>query len=134
MAKLTAAKVRGLRAPGKYGDGNGLWLQVGSASQRSWLARFTLAGRPREMGLGSADEVSLVEARETNEAVRKLVRDGIDPIGHRRAGRKLADRSRSGPRQLRAGGAALHRGQSSGLAQCQAGAQWRIHSPPTPSR
>ena len=42
------------------------------------------------MGLGSAEDVTLAEARDKNEAARKLARDGIDPIAHRHTGRKQA--------------------------------------------
>lgn len=85
MTKFTVNTVRALRAPGRYGDGKGLWLQVTNATQRSWLFRYTMAGRARAMGLGSTDDVSLAQARDAAEAARKLIRDGIDPIEHRRA-------------------------------------------------
>ena len=89
MSKLTAALVRKLPA-GMHGDGNGLWLQVSGAQQRSWLFRFTLNGKPRMMGLGSVEDVSLADARDKAAAARKLVRDGIDPIEQRKAERKAA--------------------------------------------
>jgi hypothetical protein len=65
-AGLTAAKVR-TAAPGRYGDGDGLYLFVRSAEARFWVFRYTLAGRMREMGLGragGANGVSLAQARE----------------------------------------------------------------------
>src|SRR5882762_8068808 len=61
MAKvdlLTAAKVKSLKAPGDYLDGRGLYLQVRSESSKSWLLKFSLHKRPREMGLGSAFDFS----------------------------------------------------------------------------
>jgi integrase len=85
--KLTAVKVRALTAPGRYGDGKGLWLQVRDAQHRSWLFRFKLFGRERAMGLGPVEDVTLAEAREEADACRKLLRQGIDPIEHRRADR-----------------------------------------------
>ena len=42
------------------------------------------------MGLGSVADVSLAEAREQVDAARKMLRDGVDPIGQRRATRKVA--------------------------------------------
>ena len=51
---------------------------------------YAHAGRAREMGLGSMREVSLVEARECALAARKLLREGIDPIGERRRQRHSA--------------------------------------------
>ena len=85
--KLTAVKVRALTAPGRYGDGRGLWLQVRDAQRRSWLFRFKLHGRERAMGLGAVEDVSLADAREQADVCRKLLRQGIDPIEHRIAER-----------------------------------------------
>ncbi len=65
-------------------DGDGLWLQVRDAEHKSWLLRFTLAGRAREMGLGSLDLVSLAEAREAALEARRLLREGIDPLDRRK--------------------------------------------------
>lgn len=86
--KLTAVKVRALTAPGRYGDGKGLWLQVRDADHRSWLFRYMLKGKARQMGLGTLDAVTLAQAREAADEARKLIRQGIDPIEHRRASRE----------------------------------------------
>jgi hypothetical protein len=40
-----------------YADGEGLYLQVGSGGAKSWIYRFTLNGRERYLGLGSANAV-----------------------------------------------------------------------------
>jgi len=85
--KLTILKVARARTPGMLGDGKGLWLRVASGGSKSWVFRFMLAGRGREMGLGSLDEISLGEARELARECRKLCRQGIDPIEARRAQR-----------------------------------------------
>jgi integrase len=82
---LTALRLRSLTEPGLYGDGHNLWLQVRGPGRRSWLLRYTLNGRARSMGLGSADDVSLAEARNRADAARALLRDGIDPLAHRDA-------------------------------------------------
>ena len=49
---LTVKKVERLRAPGRYLDARGLYLQVLSKSNRSWLLRYQRDGRERWMGLG----------------------------------------------------------------------------------
>jgi integrase len=82
---LTAKTVAGLKAPGKYGDGDGLWLVVSGKEQRSWMFRFSFAGKVREMGLGSARHISLAQARALADAARRKVIAGIDPIADRRA-------------------------------------------------
>ena len=83
MSKLTARKVETAK-PGKYGDGGGLQLSVGSSGAKKWVLRFLWQGRPREMGLGSYPEVSLAGAREKALAGRKLARSGVDPIAARK--------------------------------------------------
>ena len=54
MAKLTAAGIGGNLEPGVYGDGGGLYLQVGPKGTKAWLYCYKLSGRPRAMGLGPA--------------------------------------------------------------------------------
>ena len=49
--------------PGNYIDGNGLYLQVSKAGSKSWIFRFQLNGKRREMGLGSLATVPPVKAR-----------------------------------------------------------------------
>jgi integrase len=83
--KLTALKAKALTAPGRYGDGDGLWLQVRDASRRSWLFRYTRHGRAHQMGLGAYPDVSLAEARDAAAAIRKMLRQGQDPLELRRA-------------------------------------------------
>lgn len=88
MAKidlLFPARVKNLKTPGDYLDGRGLYLQVRSESSKSWLLKFSLHKRAREMGLGSAFDFTLADARERRDALRKLIKLGIDPIGQRRA-------------------------------------------------
>ena len=82
--KLSALKIRQSRKPGYYGDGGGLWLQISAGGTKSWVFRFTLRGRSREMGLGGLSAVSLSRAREAASGCRSLVHDGIDPIENRR--------------------------------------------------
>jgi integrase len=82
---LSAAKVKSLKAPGDYLDGRGLYLQVRSESSKSWLLKYSIDKRAREMGLGSAFDFSLAEAREQRDALRKLIKRGIDPLEQRAA-------------------------------------------------
>ncbi|MEC9267461.1 MAG: integrase arm-type DNA-binding domain-containing protein [Pseudomonadota bacterium] len=80
--RLTALQVK-TASPGKYNDGNGLWLKKRSDGGGQWILRFTLFGRRHEMGLGSALDVSLREARELASKWREVVRQGKDPIKER---------------------------------------------------
>ena len=89
IEKLSALKVVRLKEPGLYADGGGLYLQVsGDGAMRinkSWIFRFMVAGRAREMGLGSFATFGLAEAREKAAQSRKLLHDGFDPIEARKA-------------------------------------------------
>jgi integrase len=83
--KLTVQDAAGLADPGMYADGNGLYLQVNGAASKSWIYRYSLRGKAREMGLGSLREVSLADARGRAAEARALARQGIDPIATRHA-------------------------------------------------
>lgn len=85
MGKLTALEVSRKASPGRYGDGDGLWLQVTKAQSKSWLFRYMLHGKAREMGLGSLKKVSLAAARKKASECRELLSGGIDPIERRKA-------------------------------------------------
>ncbi|MEI8396285.1 MAG: integrase arm-type DNA-binding domain-containing protein [Rhodospirillaceae bacterium] len=88
--KLSARTVASTNEPGRYADGGGLYLQVGASGGKSWLYRFMLAGKSREMGLGSLADVSLSEARTAVAEARKLLKAGTDPIAKRDAEREAA--------------------------------------------
>jgi integrase len=70
--------------PGKYEDGGGLRLVVARSGAKSWVFRFTIGGRRREMGIGSYPDTSLSDARIKASECRQQVRNGIDPIDARK--------------------------------------------------
>ena len=71
--------------PGRYGDGHGLYLQVKSSTNCSWLFRYQRGGREGWMGLGPLHTFSLPEARERARKARQQLADGINPLDARRA-------------------------------------------------
>ncbi len=85
VEKLTPLAVSKATKPGYFGDGAGLWLQVSKSGSKSWIFRFTLAGKQREMGLGAVHTVSLPEARAKAKECRQLLLDGKDPLDTRKA-------------------------------------------------
>jgi integrase len=82
---LTQKRIEKLTAPGRYGDGHGLYLQVQSRTNKSWLFRYTFNGRERFMGLGPLHTIDLEEARERARQARKALLDGADPLAVRSA-------------------------------------------------
>jgi len=53
MGKLTATKVKAFTEPGTYMDGDGLMVVVTPKSSASWELRAMVAGKRRDIGLGS---------------------------------------------------------------------------------
>jgi integrase len=90
VGKLNALSVSRTKARGYYADGGGLYLQVSANAAKSWVFRFKVAGRLREMGLGPTHTVTLAEARERATDCRKLRVVGVDPIAARHSERANA--------------------------------------------
>jgi len=94
--RLTATAVRNAKKPGYLADGGGLYLQVSPSNAgdgspaKSWIFRYQLNKRQREMGLGSLQAFTLAEARDRAERCRKLLADKQDPIAVREASRATA--------------------------------------------
>lgn len=80
MALLTATQVKNLTKPGRYRDSAGLYLVIRKSGHKGWVFRYMLAGRSRDLGLGSFPGVRLAEARLAADEARAKVRAGIDPV------------------------------------------------------
>ena len=90
LGKLSAKRVENEKKPGRYGDGGGLWLQVSRYGTKAWLFRYTVHGKAREMGMGALGTIALAEAREKARDARKLLLEGVDPLGAKEARRDAA--------------------------------------------
>lgn len=95
---LSFKKVERLREPGKYADvgqegARGLYLCVGKGTSKSWVFRYSRGGRTRYMGLGSARDRNLDDARVEARKARDLLSEGIDPLEAKRA--QAAPRARA---------------------------------------
>jgi hypothetical protein len=85
---LTAAFVEKTTKKGRHADGGGLYLLVRSREAKFWEAHFTLRGKRRSMGGGSAtgrNAIRLADAREWNRQMQAIVRASRDPIAERQA-------------------------------------------------
>ena len=83
---LSTLRVNSLATPGRYGDGNGLYLVVDPSGAKRWVLRTIVQGKRRDIGLGGLRLVSLAEARTKAQDYRKLAREGGNPIELRRKG------------------------------------------------
>ena len=86
--RLKALDVEREETPGKYADGDGLYLIVAGPTSKNWSYRYWFKGKERWHGLGSFKDVSLKEARLARDAARLPVRAGIDLVQEKRAARE----------------------------------------------
>lgn len=91
--RLQAVAAKALVAagkPGAHADGGNLYLRVAGPNSGKWTLRYMLGGKAREMGLGPFDHegkrgLTLAEARAAAVEAQRLLRDGVDPLAHRKA-------------------------------------------------
>ena len=84
--KLTKKLVENL-GPGRHGDGNGLYLVVDPSGARRWIVRVVVKGQRNrngaplrtDFGLGSAELVTLPQARDRALEYRRMARQGLNP-------------------------------------------------------
>lgn len=86
--RLTVAKIRSLK-PGRYSDGNGLYLEVEPSGAKHWILRVMVKGKRQDIGLGGLATVSLAEARKAAIKHREIARSGGDPLAIRNAQKSI---------------------------------------------
>ena len=94
-SKLKPLDVERETRPGKYPDGDGLYLVVASATSKNWSYRYWQDSKQRWLGLGSLKDVSLKDARLARDAARLRVKGdhstpGVDIVQEKRAARQEA--------------------------------------------
>src|SRR5438128_472511 len=99
---LSATKVRNVSKPGRYADGNGLYLVVDPSGAKRWILRTLIHGRRCDLGLGGLSLVSLAEARDEAARLRKIARAGGDPLAERRKERRIVLTFEQAARQVHA--------------------------------
>jgi len=82
---LDPVTVRTVERPGRYKDGEGLYLLVDANGSKRWLFLFRWRGKLKEMGLGGLSKVSLSMARDAAKDARECLGKRINPIEARRA-------------------------------------------------
>lgn len=125
IGKLSALAVSRAKEPGMYCDGGGLFLRVGPTGARSWVFRYMLARKRRDMGLGPLHAFSLAEARVRAQECRKLLADGIDPLAAREAARDAARLEAARAISFRQCAEAYIEAHAPGWKNAKHGDQWR---------
>ena len=95
VAEKAVAKLARKEGVHAVGGTPGLYLHVAGGG-RSWILRYSFAGRRRDLGLGSLVDLTVAEAREEARKQRKLILQGIDPIAakHEQLAARKADATR----------------------------------------
>lgn len=101
--------------PGRHGDGRGLFLYVKPTGARSWVLRYQVQGRRRDLGLGPYPDVSLAMARERAAEARRLIAMGDDPI---------AKKQQAKPKTFRDAALELIESKRPGWKNAKHAAQW----------
>lgn len=71
MNRLSATAVRNLKKPGFHADGGGLYVRVRETGGRSYVFVTTKGGKRRETVIGPVSDVTLAEAREARDRLRR---------------------------------------------------------------
>ena len=102
---LTPLQVKNAK-PGRHADGEGLHLLVKQSGAKSWVYRFMLNGKARDVGLSrcpeavallhktGSNDLTLAQARDVASIYRMKVKLGIDPLTERENAEKAAASAR----------------------------------------
>lgn len=84
MGQLNVARIKAIKDPGRYTDGDGLMLLVKATGTQSWLLCVRVGGERRDIGLGSLKVLTLAEARAKAAELRRDIVRGVDPIAEKK--------------------------------------------------
>ena len=77
--RLNARVAATITQHGRHADGGGLYLSISPNGGRRWVFLYRWRGKPTEIGLGSARDVTLARARELAAQARANLAEGINP-------------------------------------------------------
>ncbi|MEX3962690.1 tyrosine-type recombinase/integrase [Paraburkholderia sp. EG286B] len=125
LNRLNPLAVKRATKPGYLADGGNLYLLIGPGGTKSWVMRYTLAGRTREMGLGGLNDVSLGDARKRCAEARRQLLDGDDPLTLRRAMLREKRNAQTQARTFKECAEAYVKAHEAGWRNAKHRAQWR---------
>ncbi|RRL77915.1 tyrosine-type recombinase/integrase [Escherichia coli] len=87
---LNDSKIRNLKPsakPFKVSDSHGLYLLIKPGGSRHWYLKYRISGKESRIALGAYPAVSLSDARQQREGIRKMLALNINPAKQRAAER-----------------------------------------------
>lgn len=86
MINFDFQTLKNLDKKGRYTDPKqvGLHLYVQSANKKYWILRKIINGKQKDISIGNFPIISISEARDKAQTLRKDISDGIDPIYQRK--------------------------------------------------
>ncbi len=115
--RLTAVHVRAQKRPGRYADGNGLYLYVDPNGAKRWIWRGVVRGRRCDLGIGPVSVVSLAEARAEALRIKTLAWKGEDP-------RQVRRKARQGIPTFKTAALTVHASHAETFRNAKHAAQW----------
>ncbi|ATA18133.1 integrase [Gibbsiella quercinecans] len=85
---LNDSKIRNLKSsakPFKVSDSHGLYILVNPGGSRLWYLKYRINGKESRLSLGAYPDVSLTDARQQRDGIRKLLAQNINPAQQRAA-------------------------------------------------
>jgi integrase len=114
---LSVVGIRALKKPGRYADGNGLYLKVAPSGAKRWELRTVIKGKRCDIGLGGLKVVSLAEAREEARKYRAIARNDGDPLTEKRRARRVVP-------TFRVAAETVHKAHAKAWKNAKHGEQW----------
>ena len=84
LSDVACRNARPAEKPYKLGDSLGLYLQIMPNGSKLWRLKYRYLGAERRLSLGAYPLVTLAEAREGREEIKKLLAKDIDPATAKR--------------------------------------------------
>ncbi|HEI8720239.1 TPA: tyrosine-type recombinase/integrase [Serratia marcescens] len=87
---LNDSKIRNLKPsakPFKVSDSHGLYLLIKPGGSRHWYLKYRINRKESRIALGAYPAVSLSDARQQREGIRKMLAQNINPVKQRAAER-----------------------------------------------
>lgn len=85
LTDVAIRKAKAGQKPTRLFDGGGLYLEVATSGGKWWRFKYRFDEKEKRLSLGTYPDVSLKDARNRHDEVRKLLKNGVDPSQQRKA-------------------------------------------------